>query len=139
MSDMNRSPYAPPESAAPEDTTPASKKALAEIARPVFLEWERLRLVYIAILGLVAITIVLVGQRDSIGLWRGTIPIRLVVTVIKGAVVANLLFFAGPICETYIRWLGYEKRWVRWTMFACGTLLSVALTAAVLSTQAMPN
>ena len=51
---------------------------------------------------------------------------------IVGAVIANICYFAGPILETYITWLGYRGRWLRIVLFVLGTLLSCTLALIVL-------
>ncbi len=91
---------------------------LNTVARPIFLAWEKLRLLYIAILTI--FTLFLMGPS---GLYSPAI----IFIVITGAIGANILYFAGPITETYIRWLGYHKSWPRWVLFISGTLLSILL------------
>jgi hypothetical protein len=103
---------------------------LLTIARKVFLAWEKLRIAYIAILGMV--TLLLVGP-------MGFTSFRILTLVIEGAVVANLAYFLGPATETYIRWLGYDRAWPRWAMFFCGTLLSILLAVGSLAAYLLPN
>ncbi|MFN7875851.1 MAG: hypothetical protein ACK5PB_11070 [Pirellula sp.] len=104
--------------------------SLLSIARGVFLVWEKLRVIYLVILSL--LTISLVG-------FSGVFDLPLVQSIVFGAVVANVLYFAGPIVDTYIRWLGYKHSWPRWTMFVGGTLLSIVLTIGLLSIHLLPN
>lgn len=103
---------------------------LLSIARGVFLVWEKLRIIYLGILSL--LTMSLVG-------FSGAFDLALVQSIVFGAVVANALYFAGPIVDTYIRWLGYTHPWPRWAMFVCGTLLSMVLAIGLLSIHLLPN
>ena len=92
------------------------------IAKRTFIAWEKLRLWFILILGLITIAMFVCLPN----LWH---PFCFV-AVIFGAVVANTCFMAGPIVDTYIRWLGYRKNWPRMSMFIAGT--TVTGIAAVL-------
>ena len=44
---------------------------------------------------------------------------------------ANMLYLAGPVLDTYIRWLGYRENWPRFAMFVSGTALSALLAVMV--------
>lgn len=103
---------------------------MLSIARAVFLAWEKLRIVYVIILSLV--TLILTGS-------AGFSDLRILRLIAEGAVVANVAYFAGPIVETYVRWLGYERMWPRWLMFESGTLLSIVLAVGVLATALLPS
>lgn len=89
------------------------------VAKRTFIVWERLRLFYIGML--VVVTVVayeVFGPSEVLDLIR---------LILGGSFVANLAFFAGPSLDTYLRWLGYERSWPRWTMFILGTLLASVL------------
>ena len=58
-------------------------------------------------------------------------------TVIVGALFANLAYFLGPAVEVYVAWLGFRHVIVRITLFTAGTLLAMALTLLVLSSFVM--
>ena len=103
---------------------------LQTIVSKVFLDWEKLRIVYIIILAL--ITLLLIGP-------AGFSKLRLFRLIIDGAIVANVAFCAGPILETYIRWLGYDRTWPRWIMFGSGTLVSIILAVWMLATELLPD
>ncbi len=96
---------------------------LLRIAKTTFLAWEKLRLLYVLILA--AFTLIVV---DPLGIFDP----RYTFAILGGAFVANLAYFAGPLLETYIRWLGYDRSWPRWFFFIGGTLLSMMLAWAVL-------
>jgi hypothetical protein len=129
---MSENPYAVNASAPLESPSSVASKnpSLMDIARSVFLAWEKLRVIYVAILCLM--TLALVGM-------QGRYPLRLWLLIFSGAVVANLAYFAGPIAETYIRWLGYQRTWPRWFLFIGGTLLSLILTVGMLAAELLPN
>lgn len=106
-----------------------SHRSLGSIARVVFLAWERLRIAYIVVLGVV--TLAITGTR--------MFEPRIFAMVGVGAVVTNLCFFAGPIVETYVRWLGCERKWVRWILFIGGTILSAIVALVALAAEFLPN
>lgn len=108
----------------------AVQTSLLEIAKSVFLAWEKLRIVYLMILAL--ITVLLIGL-------SGILNLRLLRLIVLGAVVANVAYFAGPTIETYVRWLGYNRAWPRWVMFIGGTLISILLAVGVLATELLPD
>lgn len=107
----------------------SSSPGLLEIAKSTFLAWERLRILYVALLGL--LTLALSAPYLN--------QVRAIVMIIEGAVTANICFFAGPILETYARWLGYEGRWLRLALFIGGTLFTAALAVTVMASMFLPN
>jgi hypothetical protein len=134
---MSENPYSSPlvletspehkTSAAPFTT--ASNSNLMEIARSTFLAWEKLRFLYIGLLG--TLTLLLCG--------REIVNIEILMLVIAGAFVANVCYFAGPILETYVSWLGLKGKWFRWMLFTVGTLFTMVLAVAFLADNLLPN
>ena len=117
---------------APQSDTPAAiagqdvsaTNTLGQIAKRVFLDWEKMRLAYNGIL--VAFSL-LIGWRQmgSLDFW---------VVAVLGAIGSNLCYFLGPVFDTYITWLGYRSLGIRWAVFALGTLFTMAGAAlAILS------
>ena len=107
-----------------------STETLNAVARRTFWAWEKLRLIYNAILfavtGLVCwLEPILISHEDF---WLGLIP---------EAIVANLCFFCAPILESYVCWLGFRWSWLRPSLFILGTLLASVLALSVLHWQAM--
>lgn len=102
---------------------------LLALARPIFLRWELLRIPYNAIL--VMATILIAGPVNLL-------QIDLLREVMLGAVVANVLYYAGPVAETYIRWLGLNQDWVRWPLFGGGTVLTIVIAAVELDAKLSP-
>ena len=129
---MTENPYSTTTTTPFTDSIPpkSSDGSLLTNARAVFLAWEKLRIVYVIILCMV--TLMLTGS-------TGFYNLRILRLIVEGAVVANLAYFAGPIVETYVRWLGYERMWPRWLMFGSGTLLSIVLAVGVLATALLPS
>lgn len=80
-------------------------------------------MIYIAILAVVTILTCLLHRP-----WR--IPQGLLI-IIPCAIMANMLYLAGPALDTYIRWLGYRENWPRFAMFVSGTALSALLAVMV--------
>ncbi|WP_146393873.1 hypothetical protein [Planctomycetes bacterium CA13] len=58
--------------------------------------------------------------------------------IVKAAIAANVCYFAGPILETYVLWLGYNRSWVRWFLFLGGMLLTAILATLVLRRPFVP-
>ena len=106
-----------------------SDRTLHNIARKTFLAWERLRIIYIVLLGL--LTLLLAGS--------SLVRFRTIVMIVEGAIIANVAFFAGPTVETYLGWLGYEGKWVRWFLFVGGTLLTMLLAVATMASKFVPD
>ncbi len=104
-------------------------QTLGGIAKWTFLAWERLRVIYIILLGL--LTLLLAGPE--------LLRLRTMVMVVEGAIVANICYFAGPIIEIYVRWLGYRGKWLRWFLFISGTLVSAVLAIAAMASMLLPN
>lgn len=127
---MSSNPYSAPPTL---DTTPppnaaVSPRTLSEIARTTFLAWEKLRIVYVGLLGLW--TLLLCG--------RAIVDIDLLIMIVLGGIFSNFCFFAGPILETYVRWLGYKGYLLRWILFSSGTLLTMIAATIALSSHLLP-
>ena len=102
---------------------------LGAIAKRTFLAWEKLRFLYVAIL---AAECLLFGSRKLADpeFWG---------LIVFGGVVSNLCFFAGPIVETYVTWLGFQARWLRWLLFVLGTLFTMLAAFIAVSVVALPG
>lgn len=81
----------------------------------VVKRWERLRLVYNAVL--IPWTVFLIAVLP--GGVTGN-PADLIV----GAVIANVCFCLGPVVETYLVWLGANAQAARGWLFALGTVFT---------------
>ena len=128
MTDEN--PYAAP--AADGETAQfqaPEPETISAIAKSTFLAWERLRVVYVGLLG--ALTIAISGS--------AIFQPDLLLPIVIGGIIANICFFAGPAIETYVRWLGYQGKWVRLLLFIGGTLLTALLAIAMLGTLLLPG
>ena len=113
-----------------QPTLPASNpNSLSEIARATFLAWEKLRLIYIGILGIW--TLLISGRHIA--------SVEILSLVIVGGLISNVLYFAAPIVETYVRWLGYTGNWVRILLFVAGTLVTMIFALGALSSALLPN
>lgn len=75
------------------------------LAKPGFIAWAQLRIVYIVLLGMFTI-ILAVSRVFTIG--PKLFTIRGLGMIAVGTVVVNVCYFAGPIVETHVRWLGYK-------------------------------
>lgn len=129
---MNDNPYSTQShlSYEPQYFASSDVESLMSIAKTVFIAWEKLRLVYIAVLA--STTFLLVG-------FSGIANVSLMISIAVGAFFANAFYFAGPTVDTYIRWLGYRRAWPRWVLFVGGTMLSIVLTIAWLASYLLPS
>ena len=122
MDELNtENPYAAPTSESSQ--VAESNVPLMELARSTFLEWEKLRIVFVLLLG--TITLLVTGA--------GLLRIKVLLAVVEGALIANVCYFAGPILETYVRWLGYRGKWLRWILFYCGTFMTALVAVLALA------
>jgi len=96
--------------------------------RRIFVRWEMLRIAYNA--ALAALVIILVALLHDVETdWP-----ELGRLCVVGAVVANVCFFAGPLAEVYLNWLGVRSRGVTVILFSMGTVFAMGLASiAVLS------
>lgn len=123
---MTDNPYTSPISDSGIESSSADEEPLGRIGRRVFLAWEKLRLVYIGILAAVTIAFVLPDLDNTI------FAIEFWSMGIFGAIGANVCYFIGPAIETYVTWLGYRGKWLRWILFQVGTVFSSLLVSVVL-------
>ena len=106
-----------------EQETEISLKYFSDLAKPIFIKWEFLRVLYnfIIIVALVlnfALSLEFYFLHYTIlGVWISTL------------FWANLLFFLAPILETYIVWLGEKSLTVTAVIF--GGCLVVALPSVM--------
>lgn len=131
---MKDNPYSPTTTAAFDEARMRSPESpaftsLGSLAKPIFLAWERLRIVFVIVLGV--LTLLLAGANIT--------EFRSLMLIAEGAIVANVCYFAGPVIETYICWLGYNGRWVRWVLFIGGTLLTAVLAVATMASMFLPD
>jgi hypothetical protein len=112
-------PYAPPANSS--EPLVDQKPALRELV----LAWEKLRILYNALLILPGLLVLISMVTD--------LHTPVIQAVISGAVVAvgaNCCFFLGPAAELYLRGLfrqGQPLGRGRWLIFGIGTMLSLML------------
>ena len=76
---------------------------------------------------------------DSIGETALIEPTESLGSIARETFLAWESFFAGPIIETYVTWLGFRAKWLRATMFVLGTSLSCLLAFAAVATHLIPD
>jgi hypothetical protein len=132
---MRDNPYTPPTVETCLADQPAeAPPTLGQIARTTFLAWEKLRLVYVGVLALVVIFMAVLDSNS----FRQHIR-EFFQAALGGAVIANLCYFAGPMVETYVTWLGYRGQWLKIVLFVLGTLFACALAFGVLAGILLPG
>jgi len=94
-----------------------------ESARAVFLAWERLCVVYNAVL--VVVVLIFGGSYLGDGAFWWFLAYY--------AVIANLCYCLGPVIEGYFGLLGADRRLVRWSVFVLGTLFGSLLASLAVS------
>ncbi len=112
-------PYAPP--GIVQEPGEDQKPALREIV----IGWERLRLLYNALLAVPGILVLVTMMHDfDMGV------VDAVLAAIFVAAGANLCFLLGPLLELYVRGIFRKGQPIgrgRWLIFGSGTLLSLFL------------
>lgn len=133
---MSTNPYSTP----PTDDTDGHEgpsprvpsNALLEIARSVFLEWEKLRPIYNILLIVLVLCTAALTDADmltSFPFWASSIA---------GALFVNLCYFAAPIVETYVTGLGYRGKALRLTLFILGTGFTAIMALLVTLLRGSP-
>jgi hypothetical protein len=114
-------PYAPPSAAQTGPHEPES----SDFA--MFLRWERLRLLYNAILGVVTILGMLAPHHGL----RGNIPNQIVGLIPLG-LGANVCYCIGPVLEGYAHLIGLRGKVVTGILFGLGTAFAALLAWAAI-------
>ena len=100
---------------------PSGLRVVRDLAKPVFIRWEKLRIPYnIVLLGIVLALILQNSAPSRMSLWH-------ILHYLIGAVLANICFFAAPAIETYAAWLGWRSLWLTVFLFVGGLLISAPL------------
>jgi len=102
---------------------------LMNIAKRTFLAWEKLRLLYLAICGIVTMV-------TSLVLFGFNLRFELLFSVVICGIFANLCYFAAPIVDTYFSWIGLPSKAIRIGLFTLGTLFTCVGAVCVLSSLA---
>ncbi|MBN1909716.1 MAG: hypothetical protein JW818_08255 [Pirellulales bacterium] len=89
----------------------------------VIITWEKLRIVYNAVL-----VVVTLGVAWLTWEYRPT-PLMMIGTVGLGAIAANILFCAGHAVDGFLTLCGIRQPAVTWALFGFGTLLASGLAA----------
>ncbi len=120
---MSLNPYQPVEDQTHvEETLP--HVPLDQLARRIFVAWERLRIVYNSVL---ALTVLCVGTIYYLQYRPPALPLTGLLGIVVPFIGANVCFFAGPIVETYLAWLGNRTETLRLIMMLLGTGLSMVI------------
>lgn len=106
--------------------------------RNIFRSWEKLRIVYNLVMLVVAILAIYSAYQDTTCDAPQIHPVALAMGIALAAMAANLLYFAGPVLEAYVAWLGGRTRLLRWLLFIGGVMISIVLELAVLGKLLAP-
>lgn len=105
-----------------ERREPSKLSAISDFIKPIFIKWEKLRIVY----NLVLLITVVGFNTMSMGI--SVLTPFLLITWVFGAILANFCFLAGPIIESYVSWLGLRSNIVTAILFMGGLLISIPLS-----------
>ena len=124
----NENPYSSP--IVEPSESPAAEPAVVSdsiwpVAKRTFLAWEKLRLVYNAILIVMSVAYAVA--------WSLLFAVEFWVISFIGAIVCNVCFMLGPIIETYVAWLGYRTQELRLVFFIAGTFATAAIALLTLT------
>jgi hypothetical protein len=103
--------------------------------REIVIGWERLRLLYNAILAVPGLLVLSAMMGEY-----GMPALTAVLSAVFVAVGANLCFLLGPLAELYLRGIfrrGQPLGRGRWLLFGSGTLLSLFLFVLTYSQMTM--
>jgi hypothetical protein len=113
-------PYAAP-SASVKVLSPHGEKPELHL----FFRWEKLRLIYNAILGLETIAFFVIRSPSQ------SLP-EVIFWLVILAFLANLCFCLGMVLNGYTEWMGLESRVTSWVIFVLGTIFAVLVAFGVL-------
>lgn len=97
--------------------------------RPIVIQWEQLRFVYNGLL-ILEVLILLAATFWAGGVQQSTN--ELIDLLVTGAVVANVLYFAGPILDVYWAVFARFRAPLVWLLFPLGTMLAMILCPLVM-------
>ena len=60
-------------------------------------------------------------------------PLNSWAELVIAGIVANFCYFAGPVVDTYLHWLGMKSRWVGICLFVVGTTFTVLVAFAAVA------
>ena len=126
---MSETPYKTPIASADlqrQSSRPPS--LILGIAKPIFIKWEMLRIVYCLICMIGVFVSMSVCDRFPHGMFvdRQVSPALLGwESYVLYGLLANACFFAGPIVETYATWLGFMHYAIRIACFLLGTIATL--------------
>lgn len=114
------------------DQAPMESSILLMEIRRVLRAWERLRLVYNALLTVLVVIFVFAFSPE---LLKPELMPKLLLNIIG----ANLLFFAGPVVESWCVLIGWKLKGLRNALMTLGTLLALGLATAELLSTLLPG
>jgi len=105
--------------------------SLSQLARNTFIAWEKRRLLYNMILVVVTLGIAALLEPRLLG------DVEFWSLCLFGALTVNVCYFAAPIVDTGVSWLGFRSPAFRWTLFVLGTLFASWLSASTVLIMAI--
>ncbi len=98
--------------------------------RSILFAWEKTRFLYNFILAVVVLgtvfahpySVFILSHTDSLK------HIELWIFLLKGVFFANVFYFAAPVIECYLSWVGFRSRTPRFLLFLAGITLASLLT-----------
>lgn len=126
----SKNPFATP-GPEPDHSKPAPDDWLARLlpdAKATFRRWESWRLIYCAVCILATFGFLLLFDKFPATLFPDPPPAQRLnswIEFVVAGIIANIFFFAGPVVDTYVSWLGLKTRWVGIGLLVLGTAFTV--------------
>lgn len=107
-------------------STPSTPQQTPQHQQPEFkklvIAWEKLRILYNGIMllsGIITLSVLIHSYREE--------AFNIITLAFGFAIIANLCFFAGPVCEVYLRAFRNvsNEHSLRWTLLTLGCLVSL--------------
>jgi hypothetical protein len=124
-------------SATDEERQSAKDAKRREIGR-LFWRWEKLRILYNAILTVEVLAICAVVVAVERQLPPTLLDVDFYQMIVMGCLAANLLFLLGHYVNAYLVWIGFRQRIYTILIFIAGMLIAGGLAAAATFVALLP-
>jgi small-conductance mechanosensitive channel len=105
----------------------------------LFWRWEKLRVVFNAVLTLEVVVLFLFLAATGPTLIGSLLSLRTLVDLVAGCLAANLFFLLGHYINAYLFWLGFRRRIYTAIIFLAGLAIAVVLAAGVAVSHQLPG
>ncbi|MCC6126430.1 MAG: hypothetical protein IT426_15840 [Pirellulales bacterium] len=131
-------PYESPQALGSPDSNRLAREEKCRVLGRLFWQWERLRILFNAVLGVEAVVLTAMIGFVRADLLPSATPLRFCKFILLGCLAANLLFCLGYYTNAYLAWLGFRQRIYTALIFLGGLLIAAGLTALAIVSVLMP-